>query len=146
MVRPYLPESELERAEVWLDAIEAGDTSTAEIARDTGLTQRRIRQRVKDARERRERGDQIERRNRDLDRFDYPYMELSHSPSGGHPFCVPSGDLCSEDRGKFHVGGRVRSLLGGQPLDQAEGGGSDSSSGRTTPEERAETGAVWVQR
>lgn len=51
----------------------------------------------------------------DMDRFDYPYMELVGAPveDAGNEWATIEGSEASRDHGTYHVGGRVKSLTGG---------------------------------
>lgn len=53
MARPYLDTTDLERHDLWLDAVDQGATTTRDIANATGYTIRRVQQCLAAARNRR---------------------------------------------------------------------------------------------
>ncbi len=137
MVRTHLPTTELEREDIWLDAIEAGTTTTRDIAEDVGMTQRHVRRRVAAARKRREEGarDYGYHNRDDLDRFDHPYMELvtSKPEATPHDWITLTGQESSRDSGKYHIGRQVRSLTTGRVFNDPDDGESHPTSYEPDP-------------
>jgi hypothetical protein len=84
MARPYQTESEDRREDAWLDSIESGASTTLDIATVTGLTRRRVQQRVAAARRRRDEAAAVAVAvDRPHDPADLPYVPLVSGPSRG---------------------------------------------------------------
>ena len=120
MVRAYLPQSELDREDVWLDAIESGASTSREIAAQTGYTQRRIQQRVAAARQRRDKahGDAAG------DLHDLPWVELVDGRQAAGPYYDLVTDRLEKPAGAFRIGTRnggrlkVQHAGNGKPVEQ----------------------------
>jgi hypothetical protein len=89
-----LTDSDRSRADLWLDLIESGDWTTAGLASMTGLDQRTIQRRIRDARARRdERGDDDETN----EIGDVPVMYLSDRFPGSVSYDCESGAVQPPD-------------------------------------------------
>lgn len=124
MPRPHLDSTEHAREDVWLDAIEEGVATTAEIARSTGLTVRRVQQRLKAARQR------LEAEScggSDRGRDDLPWVELTSGPAEGLHYNLRDDGLSNLPSGPFRIG----TARGGSQVAHA----ADDKS-RTKPEQK----------
>lgn len=124
MPRPHLDSTEHAREDVWLDAVEGGVTTTAEIAGATGLTIRRVQQRLAAARQRRE---AEPCRPGDRGRDELPWVELTTGPTEGLHYNLRDDAASVLPSGPFRVGTSRGGIQVGHAAD-------DKS--RTKPEQR----------
>lgn len=99
MARPYLDGSEAERENLWLELVEMGVSTTAEIASMSGLTQRRVQQRLAMARARQAEGSASRKGREDL-----PWVPIVNGRIEGHHYNLRHDELSNTPSGPFRIG------------------------------------------
>ena len=101
--------------------VEGEGVSQTALASEIGMSQGHLSRRLARARRFRKHREAVARLiesgpdGDEMDRFDYPYMELVDAPveDAANEWATIEGNQASRDRGTYHVGGKVRSITGG---------------------------------
>jgi hypothetical protein len=105
------------------------DKTRAQLAAERGISVRTLQRQFADEREREARY-QAEAREKGewLDPYDFRYMELvtdAPDPEADdmpHDWATTDGSEASQQHGRFHIGGKVKSLRGGMIVDDPDDG------------------------